>query len=118
MIILRQNNYSDHKKLYKEWKKNKDPETAYKWSQAYNKAYDKHGKLLEEPDPEILKSVNEYIKQKNPKEYKALSEWNNSVNNYWSGKSYNLSPTTANYMRKATKGSEITEKIISKASCS
>ena len=115
MIILRQNNYSEHKKLYEEWKKNKDPETAYKWSQAYNKAYDKSGNLLEEPDPEILESANEYIKQKDPKRYKTMAEWNNTVNSYWSGKSYDLSPTTAEYMRKATKGADITEKIIHKA---
>jgi hypothetical protein len=74
MIILRQNNYSDYKKLYKEWKQNKSPETAYKYCQAYNKAYDKYGNSLEAPDPEILDSVNEYIKQKNSKEHKAMTE--------------------------------------------
>ena len=115
MIILRQNNYSDYEKLYKEWKRTKDPKIAYKWGQAYNKAYDKRGNNLPEPDPEILESVDEYFKQQNPKEHKTYSEWKNAVDNYWSGKNYKLSPETAKYMRKATNGSEITEKIISKA---
>ena len=115
MIILRQKEYTDHEKLYKEWKKTKDPKVAYKWSQAYNKAYVKHGNNLPEPDSEIIESVNEYIKQKDPKRYKAESEWNNAVNSYWSGKNYDLSPETSEYMRKATKGAEITEKIISKS---
>ena len=115
MIILRQNNYSDYTKLYKEWKKTKDPEIAYKWSQEYNKAYDKHGNNLPEPDPEILESVNEYIKQKDPKQHKAINEWNDAVGSYWSGKDYKLSPETAKYMRKATKGATITDKIITKA---
>ena len=115
MIILRQKEYTDHEKLYKEWKKTKDPEIAYKYCQAYNKAYDKHGNNLPEPDPEIMKSVDEYIKKKDPKKHKATTEWNNAVNSYWSGENYNLSPETAKYMRKATKGSEITEKIISKS---
>jgi hypothetical protein len=114
MIILRQYNYSEHEKLYEEWKKNKDPETAYKWSQAYNKAYDKH-KTLPEPDPEILKSVDEYIKQKDPKEHKTMTEWNNAVKGYWSGKNYKLSPETAEHVKKATKEAGITEKIINKA---
>ena len=115
MIILRQNNYSDYEKLYKEWKRTKDPKIAYKWSQAYNKEYDKRGNNLPEPDPEILEAVNEYIKQIEPEKHKFNTEWNNAVDNYWSGKNYKLSPETAKYIRKATNGSEITEKIISKA---
>lgn len=114
MIIFRQKEYSDHKKLYKEWKKTGDPETAYKWSQAYNKAYEKFGNKLDEPDPEILKSVNQYIEQKDPKKHKTMTEWNNAVNNYWSGKDYNISSETADYIKKAAKGSEITKKIINK----
>ena len=115
MIILRQKEYTDHEKLYKEWKKTKDPKVAYKYCQEYNKAYDKYGNNLPEPDSEIIESVNEYIKQKDPKKHKATTEWNNAVNSYWSGKNYDLSPETAKYMRKATKGAEITEKILNKA---
>ena len=115
MIILRQNNYSDYEKLYKEWKKTKDPEIAYKWSQAYNKAYDKRGNNLSKPDPEILESVNEYIKMKNPNEHKKMTEWNNAVESYWNGENYTISPETAKYMRKKTKGATITDKIITKA---
>lgn len=37
MIILRQNNYSDHEKLYKEWKKTKDPEITDKIINKANK---------------------------------------------------------------------------------
>lgn len=114
MIILRQHNYS-YTKLYKEWEKTKDPETAWKWSQEYNKAYEKHGNSLPQPDPEILKSVDEYIKMKSPGEHKMMTEWNNAVKSYHSGKDYKLNPKTAKYIREKTGGSDITEKIINKS---
>jgi hypothetical protein len=117
MIIIRQKEFT-HVKLYKEWTKTKDPETAYKWSLEYNKAYDKYGNLLEEPDPEIVESVWEYHKMKNPGEYKTMKEWNKAVNSYWNNKNYKISKETVNQIRKTSKGTgaeEITDKIINKS---
>ena len=117
MLIIRQKEFT-HIKLYKEWTKTKDPETAYKWSLEYNKAYDKYGNSLGEPDPEIVESVWEYYKTKNPGEYKTMKEWNKAVNSYWNDKDYKISKETAQLIKKTSKGTgaeEITDKIINKS---
>ena len=102
MIILRQKLYANtHKKLYNEWKKTRDPETAYRWSQAWGEeVYDKTreedlGNL--KPDPKAMKAADDYVRSQDPKGYAKMKRLNKDLEDAYKGGN----PTTIENARNA-----------------
>ena len=104
MILLRQKIYSTqitHKKLYREWKKTRDPETAYRWSQAWGEEV--YEKTREEdlgnlkPDPKAMKAADDYVRSQDPKNYAKMKRLNKDLEDAYKGGN----PTTIENARNA-----------------
>lgn len=90
-----------HNKLYREWKKTRDPETAYRWSQAWGEEV--YEKTREEdlgnlkPDPKAMKAADDYVRSQDPKNYAKMKSLNKDLEDAYKGGN----PTTIENARNA-----------------